>query len=341
MIMAQSLIAAAAAGMLAFVSPARAETVSLTMASSMTSAHTSTRAMEVFKDEVARRTRGSVQIELAPGEQLGSPAELVQKVRAESVFAAWVGASFFAQLVPEIEAVNLPFVFKDYGDLMRTIDGPVGRLIESKVDAKGFVLLAWFEFGARHVANAKRPLRTVDDFKGLKLWVSPAETFQATFRALGATPLKLPTREINDALRQGDIDGVEVPYTIIAGYKYYENLKYVSDSNHVLDLTILAANKRSFSRLTPEQQKIIREEAKLAALRQRKMSEDAEAAALESLKAAGLQFDPVPPETRAAMRKATGSVISRLNASIGPELLDKVITEAGGRPGNSAGPGKM
>jgi TRAP-type transport system periplasmic protein len=328
---ARSLVAATAAGLLALAGSARAQPVSLTMASGMPSAHTSSKAMETFKAEVARRSHGSLEVELTPGAQLGSPTEIVQKLRAESVFAVWVGASILARVVPEIEAVNLPFVFRNYDDVMRTIDGPVGRLIESKADAKGFVVLAWFEFGARSVANAKRPLKTLDDFKGLKLWVSPAETFQATFRALGATPMRLPTAEINDALRQGDIDGMEVSYSVMYGAKHYEGTKYISDTNHVLDLLVLVANKKSFSRLTPEQQKTIRDTAKLVALQQRKMTGEAEAAALASLKDAGQQFDPIPSETRVAMRRATAGVISRLKTSIGAELVDKVIADAGRR----------
>jgi tripartite ATP-independent transporter DctP family solute receptor len=321
------LAAATAAGVFAFAASAQAQSVPLTIATSMIAAHTSTRAMETFKVDVARRSHGSIEVELAlVGEQIGSPAELIQKLRAESFFAVLVGASTLARLIPEIEATNLPFLFRNYDDVMRTIDGPVGRLIESKADAKGFVVLAWFEFGARSVLNAKRPLRTFDDLKGLKLWVSPAQTFQATFRALGAAPMMIPTRDINNALQQGDIDGLEVSYTIMNRYR--ENTRYVSDTNHVLDLLLLVANKKSFSRLTPEQQKTIRDTAKLAALQQRKMADEAEAAALTSLRDAGLQFDPIPREMRVAMRKATAGVIDGLKTSIGAELIDQVIAEA-------------
>jgi tripartite ATP-independent transporter DctP family solute receptor len=328
---ARSLAAVTAAGVFALAASARAQSVSLLIASGLPAEHSSTKAMEIFKAEVARRSHDSIAVELAPGERLGGPAELVQKLRAESIFATWVGASYFAQLVPEIEAVNLPFVFRNYDDVMRTIGGPVGKLIEAKVDAKGFVLLAWLELGARNVANAKRPLKTLDDLKGLKLYVSPAETFQATFRALGATPMRVPTNEIYNLLRQGDLDGVEVSYSIMNGYKYYENMKYVSDTNHVL-----VANKKAFNRLTPEQQKTIKDVAKLVAIQQRKMADEADAAAFMSLKDAGAQFDPIPPKTRVAMRKATAGVVDRLKMAIGAELVDRVIAEADRRAVNSA-----
>ncbi len=290
--------------------------------------------MEIFKTEVARRSHNSIAVELAPNEKLGSAGELVQKLRAESIFALWAGAAFFARLVPEIEVLNLPFVFRSYDDALRTINGPVGRLIESKIDAKGFVLLAWLELGARSVANARRPLQTVDDFKNLKIFTSPVETYQAMFRALGATPMPISTKEVYTALRQGDIDGVDSPYSIVAGYKYYDNMKYVSDTNHTLELLLLVANKNAFSRLTPEQQKTVKDVARLTAIQQRKMTDDAEAAAFAALKAAGQQFDPVPPATRVAMRKATADVINRVKMTVGADLVDRVIAEADrSRPG--------
>jgi TRAP-type transport system periplasmic protein len=302
------------------------------IASPLPTEHTSFGAMEIFKAEVARRTQNAVRIELLPGQQLSNASELVQKGRAGSIFGFWVGASYMTRLVPETAVINLPFVFKNYDDVIRTIDGPAGKLIEAKLDAKGYTTLAWMELGARNVANARRPLKTIDDFKNLRLFAQPAETFQATFRALGADPRVVPTGDVYEALQQGDIDGMEATYSIINGFKYYEHLKYISDTNHILDVIVLVANKKAFLDLRPDQQKVVRETARYAAATQRKMADEGEAASFAELKTK-LQFDPVPPETRDAMRKATAGIISGMKRSIGAELVDKVIADAS-RAGN-------
>jgi tripartite ATP-independent transporter DctP family solute receptor len=320
--------AAMAAVSPAMALPAWAQPVSLTIASTLPTAHTSFKAMEIFKAEVARRTQNAVSIELVPGQQFVNAAELVQKGRAGSIFGFWVGAVYMARLVPETAVINLPFVFSHYQEVMRTIDGPAGKLIEAKLDAKGYTTLAWMELGARNVANAKRPVKTIDDFKNLRLFAQPAETFQATFRALGADPRVLPTGDVYNALQQGDIDGMEATYSIINGFKYYEHMKYISDTNHILDVIILVANKKALMDLRPDQQKVIREMARFAAIAQRKMADEGEAASFEALKTK-LQFDPIPPETRVAMRNATVGIISGMKRSIGAELVDKVIADAG------------
>jgi TRAP-type C4-dicarboxylate transport system substrate-binding protein len=81
--------------------------------------------------------------------------------------------------------------------------------------------------------------------------------------------------------------------------------------------------------LRPDQQKVIGETARFAAVAQRKMADEGEAASFAALETK-LQFDPIPPETRVAMRKATAGIISGMKRSIGAELVDKVIADAGG-----------
>jgi tripartite ATP-independent transporter DctP family solute receptor len=291
-----------AAAVVATVSSSRAQPVSLTMASAINAEHSSSVAMRIFKTEVARRSKNAIDVEIVPDMKLGSASDIVQKVRADGIFATWVATTFMSRLIPQLDVVNLPFVFRNYEDAMRTVNGPVGKLIDAQLDAKGFTTLAWMQLGARSVENSKRPLNTIDDFKSLKIRVQPTEILMATFRSLGATPVVVDTKDNYMALQNGDIDGVEIPYSIVSGYKFSDHLKYVSDTNHILELVVLIANKNAFMRLTPEQQKAVRDAAKVAAAQQRKMADEEEKAALADLQAKGLQFDPVPSATRIALR---------------------------------------
>jgi tripartite ATP-independent transporter DctP family solute receptor len=317
-----------AAAVFAMATLAQAQPLTLTIASAINAEHTTGRAIGRIKAEVARRTNGAIDIEISDREKLGSATALVQKVRAGAIFGTWVAATFVARLVPEVDVVNLPFVFRNYRDAERTVDGRVGKLIESKLDAKGFTTLAWMELGARTVMNAKRPLREIGDFNGLRMRVQPGEIYTATFRALGTTPIVVDTRDNYMALQNGDIDSMDVPCSIVDAFKYYEHLKYISDTNHILDFAILIVNKGEFLRLTREQQKAFRDASKAATLWQRKMGNDGEAAALADLKAKGLQFDPIPPATRVALRKATAVVIGRMRNLLGANLVDRVVAES-------------
>ena len=316
--------AALAAAALAIATPAQAEVVTLRIESILPAAVTPSRSMQIFKDEVARRSGGALEVEVLAGSPRGLK-EVVDAVHAGSVFATWTSVGYFSRLVPEIAAVSLPFIFDNYDDARRAVSGSVGRLIAAKLEAKGFIVLAWMDLGEFHVMNSKRPLKTLDDFKGLKLRVLPNATHLATFQALGARPVAMDFKDVEAALRQGDIDGEEMDYSVTYANKFYESQKYVSDTRHFLDFNLLVANKGAFASLDPMQQKAVREAATITTVQQNKMLTEVESKSLARLQEVGMQFDPLPAETRLALRRATASVVDDVRKWVGADVVNKVL----------------
>jgi len=320
----RSLAGAALAMVVAIASRTEAQGVMLNVESNIPATHASSKAMQIFKDEVARRSQGSIDVEVLAGSPR-SHKDLIDGVRVGNIFAMWAGVGYFSRLVPEIAAVSLPFVFENYDQAMRVLAGPVGRLIATKLEAKGFIVLAWMELGESNLTNSKRPLKTLDDFRGLSLRVMPNPTHLATFQALGARPVAMDLKDVDAALRQGDVDGEEQDYDLTYTNKYYESQKYLSDTRHFLDFHFLVANKRVFASLDPKQQKAIREAATVAAVQQRKISTEVEAKALARLQEVGMQFDPLPAETRVALRRATASVVENVKKWVGADVVNNVL----------------
>ena len=307
---------------------ATAQAQTLRIAGNFAPSHSSSKAMELFKSELKRLTGGALEVDLFPGMQLGGAKENVDAVRAGTIFGTWVGTAFVSRLVPEIEAVSLPFLFESRESAFRVMDGPVGDLLEQKLGAKGFTALGWMELGSRQTTNNKRPIKTLDDFKGLKIRMQPNETHLATFRALGANPIAMDVKELYSALQQGVVDGQENPYPIIQTNRFFEVQKYISNTNHFFDFIVLVANKRQFEALKPEQKEAVKQAVKTAVEAQRKMAAEEDRAALEDLKAKGMQFDEISPETAAALRKATAGVVDEVKKRAGAELVDRVVAEA-------------
>ncbi|MEO5696107.1 MAG: TRAP transporter substrate-binding protein, partial [Burkholderiaceae bacterium] len=161
----------------------------LQIAGNFAGEHPSSVAVEqVFKKEIARLTNNQLQVDVFPSMQLGGAKENVDAVRSGILTLTWVGAAYLSRIVPELEAVALPFVFPNREVALRVIDGPVGDAIDTKLQEKGFVALGWMELGMRHITNSRGPITSVADLKGLKLRLQPSETHLASFRALGANP---------------------------------------------------------------------------------------------------------------------------------------------------------
>jgi tripartite ATP-independent transporter DctP family solute receptor len=301
-----------------------AEGTTLQIESNLPANHASSRAMEVFKAEVARRSGGSIEVEVTAGAPR-SLKEMIDAVHVGRVFATWTGIGNFSRLVPEATAVSLPFVFENYDQARRVVAGPVASLITAKLNTKGFLVLAWMDQGVLHVSNSKRPLRTLDDFKGLSIRVLPNATHLATFQAVGARPVAMDLKDVGPAMQQGDVDGEEQDYSTTYNNKYYESQKYLSNTAHFLDFHVLVANKKAFAGLDPMQQKAVREAAAIAAVQQHKMTTEDEVAALARLQEKGVQFDPLPSETRAALRRSTAVVIDDVRKWVGADVVNNVL----------------
>jgi TRAP-type C4-dicarboxylate transport system substrate-binding protein len=155
--------------------------------------------------------------------------------------------------------------------------------------------------------------------------VLPNATHLATFQALGARPVAMDFKDADAALRQGDVDGGEMDYSVAYANKYYESQKYLSDTGHFLDFQVFVANKSAFASLNPMQQKAVREATTIAAFQERKILAEQEATALARLQELGAQFDPLPPKTRAALRRATASVVDDVRRWVGADVVNEVL----------------
>ena len=304
----------------------------LQIAGNFASEHPSSVAVDqVFKKEIARLTNNQLQVDVFPAMQLGGAKENVDAVRSGTLALTWVGAAFLSRIVPELEAVSLPFVFPNREAAFRVIDGPVGEAIEAKLQAKGFTSLGWMELGMRHVTNSRGPIKTMADLKGLKLRLQPNETHLATFRALGANPVAMDVKELYSALEQKVVDAQENPYTVIAASRYGEVQKQLSNSGHFFDFIAVVASKKAFDQMKPEHQKAVREAMTATIAAQRKLAAETEARVLPELKAK-MTYTEITPAALDEMKKtALPAVLEGVKSRAGAALVDQVLAEAAKR----------
>ena len=317
---------ALAVALLGLALPAGAQE-KIRVAGNFATEHSSSVAMEqVFKTELAKLSNNQLAVDIFPAMQLGGAKENVDAVRSGALFMTWVGVAFLSRIVPELEAISLPFLMPNRDVAFKVIDGEVGQLIDKRYAEKGFISLGWMELGSRQVTNSKRPIRSVADFKGLKIRMQPLETHLATFRALGANPLAMDIKELYSAMQQGVVDGQENPFAIIQANRYFEVQKFVSNTGHFYDFIAIVANRKQFEAMKPEQQKAIRGAMAAAVAHQRKIAAELDAKAVEELKKR-MQYDEVSALVREEMRKASAGVVDQVKTRIGAELVDRVLAE--------------
>jgi tripartite ATP-independent transporter DctP family solute receptor len=297
------------------------------LAGNFATEHSSSVAMNQFRDELAKASGGQFAVDVFPAMQLGGAAENVQNVRAGTLQMIWVGMAFLSRTVPELEALSLPFQFDSREQAFRVVDGPVGKLLDAKFAEKGLTDLGFMELGARHVTNSKRPIKSLDDLKGLKIRMQPNETHLATFRALGANPVAMDIKELYSAMQQGVVDGQENPFAVIRASRFFEVQKFISNTSHFFDFINVVANRRAFEALPPAQQKALRDSMAKAVAWQRSRATAEETEAIAEIKAKGMTYDEVSPRFREQLRKGSAGVVEDVKKRLGADFVNRVIAE--------------
>lgn len=297
------------------------------IAGNFAASHSSSVAIEKsFKPELEKLSKGELSVDIFPAMQLGGAKENVDAVRSGALFMTWVGVGYLSRIVPELEAISIPFQFSGREQAFKVVDGTVGQLIDKKYATKGFASLGWMEIGPRHVTNTRKPIKTLADLDGLKIRVQPLEPHLAMFRALGANAVAMDVKELYSALQQRVVDGQENPYAIINANRYHEVQKFVSNTGHAFDFIAIVANRRQYEAMKPEHRKAIAGAMAAAVAYQRKLAAEQEKTALAELRTR-MQYDEVDPAAREEMRKRSATVVDLVKKRVGAEFVDQVMAE--------------
>ena len=277
-----------------------------------------------FAELVAQKTNGQVKIEVFHSNQLGDEPELSEGVRMGTVDMALFATGAVTKFESKFNVFDLPFLFRDYAHADKVLSGEVGKYLSSELEKKDIKVLSFWESGFRHYVNNKRPVKSPDDLKGLKLRVPDWQVLTATTKALGANCVPMPFGEVYLACQQGVVDGQEGPVFAIKSAKMYEVQKYMVLDGHTYTPMLFTINPNVFKSLTPEQQKAVLEASQEAGAYEKKLIRDKEVEELAFLETQGKMIIERHPNN-AAWREATKSVYAQFGDKIGKDLIQKVI----------------
>jgi tripartite ATP-independent transporter DctP family solute receptor len=214
---------------------------------------------------VEERTKGEITIKIFPANKLGDGNEVLEQQMNGVVDLSLPTQSMLDKYGKKgnkpFAVVMLPFVFKDTQHAWRVLDGPFAKWIAPKFDELGLVQLANWEYGFRNLTNNKRPVFSPADVKGLKIRTPGEIQLQKTMEAAGAQVQAINFKELPMALKQGVVDGQENPISVIYHYKLYEVQPYLALTNHVYSSMMCVVSKKTWSKLSADQQAILKEEA--------------------------------------------------------------------------------
>ena len=240
---------------------ARAEPIQLKLATADTMNDTSYEVGQRFGAEIARRTGNKYDVQLFVGGALGSTVNLANSLQTGIIDCAILTSGYLEAIVPTVQSIDLPFVFKDEATAEAMLDGDLGKRLFADMAGRGIKGLAWGWYGWRHMEISDRAVKTPDDMRGLKIRIQPGPVFAAMFRALGAIPVPLDGSEVYLGLSQHTVNGVEFPLPTAVTFKVYEVTKYLALTRHSYNAGALMVSNARWSQLSAEEQQAFQDSA--------------------------------------------------------------------------------
>lgn len=307
-------------------STAAAQAVVMRVSHQVPPAHHLTKLLQGFAADVKTRTNGSVEVQLFGSEQLAKAAENFPQV-ARGNLEAGVSVNFqWGTTIPEMSATLIPYYMTDLAQIKRFPTSEARRFLDQKLEARGVHSIAWLYITRESIfTSSRKPLVTLDDFKGVKIRGLNSLTDNA-LSAVGAAPSAMPGSEVYQALQSGVLDAGLTDVSAAYSRKYYEIQKYGTVAPYFTIFFHVYVNPQWWSKLAPAQRQAIEAAAAKAEQDAFAVTEATAADALVQLKDKGMTIHVQTPQEqqawKAAMQKPVLDAFLKSAPQDGPRILE-------------------
>jgi TRAP-type transport system periplasmic protein len=285
--------------------------------------------MKVFKsaaEEIQQRTANAVQFKIYPGGVMGDERDMLRKMHIGQIQAAVMTSAGLSSISPEIDVLQIPFLFDDYAE----VDHVIARMepfFNQGLEANGYVLLGWTEAGFVNLMSTL-PVDTLDKIKKSKVWIwNDSPMAKAIFQEAGviAVPLSIP--DVLVGLQTGLVEVVYAPPSSAIALQWFTKVKYLNDTPLLFLAGGLVVKKTAFDALPEAQRSLVRDifQRHLSGLKTIIRKENQ--AAMDVIRKQGVQFMTPGPDQIAEYKVISGKAMAKED---GHKFSNKVRDEVAG-----------
>jgi tripartite ATP-independent transporter DctP family solute receptor len=215
--------------------------------------------MVAFKTSLEKLSKGRIKVELYPYGRLGDLKSNMEQILAGTLEGATPPDGNLAAFYKNIQVFSIPYLFTNQQQGYAVLDGKIGKkLFNDMAKQSGLRMLSvYLNGGFRSFSNNRRPIKTADDMKGLKIRTMDIPIHMRMVSALGATPTPVAWTELYSALQTGVVDGQEnSALTILAG-SIQEVQKYYTLDNHLMGTAYIITSERWLRSLPKDLQRAV------------------------------------------------------------------------------------
>ncbi|MGO4915141.1 TRAP transporter substrate-binding protein [Pseudogemmobacter sp. W21_MBD1_M6] len=207
------------------------------------------------------RTDGRVCVEVFHSAQLGEEKDTIEQTQFGVIDLNRVSLGPFNNIIEETQVPSLPYIFRSVEHMHNVMDGPIGQQILDAFSDHDLIGLAFYDGGSRSFYNSEKPIRSMADLKGMKFRVMQSDMFVDMVSAVGANATPMPYGEVYSSIQTGVIDGAENNWPSYDSSGHFEVAKYYTLDQHLIVPEVLVMSKKSWDKLTPEDQVLVKQAA--------------------------------------------------------------------------------
>ena len=294
----------------------------LRLANSHNAEHITSQACQMFADLVNEKTDGRITIECHFAGELGDERSTIEQCQFGGLDFTRVSSGASAEFAPLMNALQMPYEYKDVDHLFKVLDGDIGQEVFDTFKDNNLVGITYLHPGSRNFFNSKKEIHTPADLAGMKIRVSNDPIMTGMVEGLGANPTVVAMGELYSALQTGVVDAAEQPIANYQANAFPEVANNLILDGHTLGAIQAVITDNAWGKLTENQQAAIMEAGADTQNFNAELSESAENKVLDELKSSGCNVVDVPD--KAPWQEACAKVISE-NTSDQAELYQKLL----------------
>jgi len=281
-----------------------------------------------YKKSIRKVAGKRIKVKIFLGGTKGDELSIVRQVQKGVLQGAGVSTGAMSVIVPELDIVEMPYLFDSYAEADRVLDA-VRPIIIEIIEAKGFKLVMYSENGYRSFGSNK-PIKSPADMKAMKMRSQESPVHLNTYRALGASPVSISVGEVLSSLKTGVVQGFDNTPLFAQAASWHQAIKHFTVSEHIYQPALLILNKAWYDKLPQELQAAVIPTNHKLEKKGRKAIRALNGPLLENLTVQKITVHKLTAAEKDAFRKATAPVWAKRRAAatdLGKKLYDAIMAE--------------
>lgn len=297
------------------------QTVRLVMTANGTDMGIESLTAKRFAELVEKESGGNVHIEIYLNDEMtgGNTNEAVRSLSEGAIDLGAYVSGTMSLLDPRLEVATIPWTFSSYQEARKIIDDTGGEYYAKILSEYGLVYLGSTHNAMRQLSNNRNPVRTPIDLRGMRIRVLGGEVYRLFFSTLGAEPVPLGWSELNIAIRQNFIEGQENGFFLMQSGNLDKIQKYMTVWNYLYENYLFVANRKTFDKLEPKTQTLLREKMREACEWSRDYLEAEEERIRMRFAEEGLKIIDLTPEELQLFKERVRPLREKLKEKYGAE----------------------